>query len=51
VDGWVNIQFVTITKAGKVFNIPDIPIVTGEKDTTSIATPGPSPTATGTKAQ
>ncbi|MCC7446162.1 MAG: DUF4397 domain-containing protein [Anaerolineae bacterium] len=51
VDGWVNIQFVTITKAGKVFNIPDITIVTGEKDTTSLATPGPSPTATGTSAQ
>ncbi len=48
--GWVNIQFVTITKAGKPFNIPDITIVTGEKDTTSLATPGPSPTAPGTKA-
>jgi len=50
VDGWVNSQFVTITKAGKAFKIPDITIVTGEKDTTSIATPGPSPTATGTTA-
>src|SRR5450432_684811 len=45
-EGWINSEFVTITKNGKAYKIPDISIVTGEKDTTGIATPGPSPTAT-----
>ncbi len=47
-QGWINSQYVTVTKGGKAVNIPDITIVTGEKDTTGLATPGPSPTPTKT---
>ena len=44
-EGWINSQYVKVTKNGRTYKIPDITIVTGEKDTTGIATPGPSPTA------
>jgi uncharacterized protein YgiM (DUF1202 family) len=43
-EGWINSQYVTVTKSGKTYNIADITNITQEKDTTGIATPGPSPT-------
>ncbi len=48
-EGWINSQYVTVTKAGRPFKIADITNVTTEKDTVGIATPGPSPTPTATK--
>ncbi len=44
--GWINSQFVTLTKSGKAYRISDLTIVTGEKDVIGTVTPGPSPTAT-----
>jgi uncharacterized protein YraI len=49
-EGWVNSQYVTVTKGGKSLNIADITVVTGEKDTSGSATPGPSPTTKPTAA-
>ncbi len=43
-EGWINSQYVTVTKSGKTYNIADITNITKDKDTTGIATPGPSPT-------
>jgi uncharacterized protein YraI len=47
-EGWINSQFVSISKSGKPVKIEEITIITGEKDTTTLATPGASPTATPT---
>jgi hypothetical protein len=45
-EGWINSQFVTVTKAGKAYKIPDITNITEQTDITEASTPGPSPTPT-----
>lgn len=45
--GWVNGQFVKITKNGKKFSVGDIKIVTDQKDTFGTLTPTPSVTPGG----
>ncbi len=45
-EGWINSQYVTVTKAGRSYKIADITNITTETDTVGIATPGPSPTPT-----
>jgi uncharacterized protein YgiM (DUF1202 family) len=45
-QGWINQQFVTVTKSGKPIKISDITNITSEPDTTDAATPGPSATPT-----
>jgi hypothetical protein len=45
-EGWVNSQFVTLTKNGRPYKVVDVTNISGQPDLIGTVTPGPTPTAT-----